>query len=63
MKGIAEAYLGKSLKNAVITVPAQFSNLQREVIKNAGTISGLNVLQVLDEPIAASIAYGLDTKM
>ncbi|CAD8187476.1 unnamed protein product [Paramecium octaurelia] len=62
MKEIAEAYLGKSVKNAVITVPAYFNDSQRQATKDAGLICGLNVLRIINEPTAASIAYGLDQK-
>lgn len=60
MKEIAESYLGKSVKNAVVTVPAYFNDTQRQATKDAGTISGLNVLRIINEPTAAAIAYGLD---
>jgi L1 cell adhesion molecule like protein len=60
MKEIAEAYLGKTIKSAVITVPAYFNDSQRQATKDAGTISGLNVLRIINEPTAAAIAYGLD---
>ncbi|TSK16161.1 Heat shock cognate 71 kDa protein [Bagarius yarrelli] len=63
MKEIAEAYLGKSVSNAVITVPAYFNDSQRQATKDAGTISGLNVLRIINEPTAAAIAYGLDKKV
>ena len=62
MKEIAEAYLGKKVKNAVVTVPAYFNDAQRQATKDAGTISGLNVLRIINEPTAAAIAYGLDKK-
>ena len=62
MKEIAEAYLGKSIKNAVVTVPAYFNDNQRQATKDAGVIAGLNVLRVVNEPTAAAIAYGLDKK-
>ncbi|XP_076334226.1 heat shock 70 kDa protein cognate 4-like [Tachypleus tridentatus] len=62
MKEIAEAYLGKNITNAVITVPAYFNDSQRQATKDAGTISGLNVLRIINEPTAAAIAYGLDKK-
>ena len=62
MKEIAEAYLGKEVKNAVITVPAYFNDSQRQATKDAGAISGLNVLRIINEPTAAAIAYGLDQK-
>jgi L1 cell adhesion molecule like protein len=62
MKEIAEAYLGREVKNAVITVPAYFNDAQRQATKDAGVISGLNVLRIINEPTAAAIAYGLDKK-
>jgi heat shock 70kDa protein 1/2/6/8 len=62
MKEIAEAYLGKSVTNAVITVPAYFNDVQRQATKDAGAIAGLNVLRIINEPTAAAIAYGLDKK-
>jgi heat shock protein 5 len=62
MKQIAENYLGEEVKNAVITVPAYFNDAQRAATKDAGIISGLNVLRILNEPTAAAIAYGLDQK-
>merc|ERR1712024_419180 len=62
MKEIAEAYLGKEVKNAVVTVPAYFNDGQRQATKDAGSIAGLNVLRVLNEPTAAALAYGLDKK-
>ncbi|XP_054711561.1 heat shock 70 kDa protein cognate 4 [Uloborus diversus] len=62
MKEIAEAYLGKTVTNAVITVPAYFNDSQRQATKDAGTIAGLNVLRIINEPTAAAIAYGLDKK-
>lgn len=60
MKKTAEAYLGKEVKNAVITVPAYFNDSQRQATKDAGAICGLNVLRIINEPTAAAIAYGLD---
>lgn len=60
MKEIAEAYLGKEVNNAVVTVPAYFNDSQRQATKDAGAISGLNVLRIINEPTAAAIAYGLD---
>ncbi|XP_074280186.1 heat shock cognate 70 kDa protein-like [Silene latifolia] len=63
MKEVAEAYLGSTVKNAVITVPAYFNNLQRQATKDAGTIAGLNVMRIINEPTAAAIAYGLDKKV
>jgi heat shock 70kDa protein 1/2/6/8 len=62
MKDIAEAYLGKEVKNAVVTVPAYFNDSQRQATKDAGSIAGLNVLRIINEPTAAAIAYGLDQK-
>ena len=62
MKDIAEAYLGKEVRNAVVTVPAYFNDSQRQATKDAGAISGLNVLRIINEPTAAAIAYGLDKK-
>ena len=62
MKEIAETYLGKKVRNAVVTVPAYFNDAQRQATKDAGTISGLNVVRILNEPTAAAIAYGLDKK-
>ena len=62
MKDIAEAYLGKEVKNAVVTVPAYFNDAQRLATKDAGAIAGLNVLRIINEPTAAAIAYGLDKK-
>merc|ERR1719316_1571450 len=62
MKEIAEAYLGKDVNNAVVTVPAYFNDFQRQATKDAGSISGLNVLRIINEPTAAAIAYGLDKK-
>jgi heat shock protein 1/8 len=60
MKEIAEAYLGKTVKDAVITCPAYFNDSQRQATKDAGSISGMNVLRIINEPTAAAIAYGLD---
>lgn len=62
MKNIAEEYLGKEVKDAVITVPAYFNDRQRQATKDAGVIAGLNVLRIINEPTAAAIAYGLDKK-
>jgi L1 cell adhesion molecule like protein len=62
MKEIAEAYLGKAIKDAVVTVPAYFNDSQRQATKDAGTISGMNVQRIINEPTAAAIAYGLDKK-
>lgn len=60
MKAIAEAYLGHSVKDAVITVPAYFNDAQRQATKDAGMIAGLNVLRIINEPTAAAMAYGLN---
>jgi heat shock 70kDa protein 1/2/6/8 len=62
MKETAESYLGTTVQNAVVTVPAYFNDSQRQATKDAGTISGLNVLRIINEPTAAAIAYGLDKK-
>nr|AAK29100.1 heat-shock protein 70 [Tetrahymena thermophila] len=63
MKDIAESYLSKPVKNAVITVPAYFNDPQRQATKDAGTIAGLNVLRIINEPTAAAMAYGPDQKL
>ena len=60
MKEIAETYLGKTVTSAVVTVPAYFNDSQRQATKDAGTIAGLNVQRIINEPTAAAIAYGLD---
>ena len=62
LKTDAEAYLGQSVTDAVITVPAYFNDAQRKATQEAGTIAGLNVLRIINEPTAASLAYGLDKK-
>ncbi|XP_009615698.1 heat shock 70 kDa protein [Nicotiana tabacum] len=62
MKEVAEAFLGQTVKNAVVTVPAYFNDSQRQATKDAGAISGLNVMRIINEPTAAAIAYGLDKK-
>ncbi|CAI0399868.1 unnamed protein product [Linum tenue] len=62
MREIAEAFLGQNIKNAVVTVPAYFNDSQRQATKDAGSIAGLNVLRIINEPTAAAIAYGLDKK-
>merc|ERR1712198_279638 len=62
MKEIAESYLGKPIKDAVITVPAYFNDSQRQATKDAGAIAGMTVLRIINEPTAAAIAYGLDKK-
>jgi L1 cell adhesion molecule like protein len=63
MKEIAEAFIGSTVTDAVITVPAYFNDSQRQATKDAGTIAGLNVIRIINEPTAAAIAYGLDKKM
>jgi len=60
MKEVAESYLGTEVKNAVVTVPAYFNDAQRAATKDAGTIAGLNIIRIINEPTAAAIAYGLD---
>jgi endoplasmic reticulum chaperone BiP len=60
MKEVAESFLGKKVTHAVVTVPAYFNDNQRQATKDAGTIAGLNVLRIVNEPTAAAIAYGLD---
>ncbi len=60
LKADAEAYLGETVTDAVITVPAYFNNAQREATKDAGKVAGLNVVRIINEPTAASLAYGLD---
>ena len=60
LKKTAEDFLGKDVKDAIVTVPAYFNDSQRQATKDAGTISGLNVLRIINEPTAAAIAYGLD---
>ena len=62
MKETAEAYLGEAVTQAVITVPAYFNDSQRQATKDAGRIAGLEVLRIINEPTAASLAYGLDKK-
>jgi L1 cell adhesion molecule like protein len=62
LKDTAESYLGKTVDSAVITVPAYFNDSQRQATKDAGTIAGLNVLRIINEPTAAALAYGLDKK-
>jgi len=62
MKETAEAYLGKKVTHAVVTVPAYFNDAQRQATKDAGTIAGLNVMRIINEPTAAAIAYGMDKK-
>ncbi|VDP33730.1 unnamed protein product [Schistosoma margrebowiei] len=63
MKEVAESYLGRTVSDAVITVPAYFNDSQRQATKDAGAIAGLNVLRIINEPTAAAIAYGLDKKV
>ncbi|ETV66170.1 hsp70-like protein [Aphanomyces astaci] len=62
MKEVSEAFIGSTVNNAVITVPAYFNDSQRQATKDAGAIAGLNVLRIINEPTAAAIAYGLDKK-
>jgi len=62
MKEVAEAYIGKPINRAVVTVPAYFNDGQRQATKDAGTISGMKVERIINEPTAAAIAYGLDQK-
>lgn len=62
MKETAEAYLGKSISKAVITVPAYFNDAQRQATKDAGKIAGLDVQRIINEPTAAALAYGLNNK-
>ncbi|XP_049866370.1 heat shock protein 68-like [Pectinophora gossypiella] len=63
MKETAEAYLGSTVRDAVITVPAYFNDSQRQATKDAGAIAGLNVLRIINEPTAAALAYGLDKNL
>ncbi|CAI0472116.1 unnamed protein product [Linum tenue] len=63
MKETAEAYLGKPVSGAVVTVPAYFNDAQRKATKDAGTIAGLNVLRIINEPTAGALAYGLSHRM
>ncbi|XP_063225309.1 heat shock protein 68-like isoform X2 [Bacillus rossius redtenbacheri] len=63
MKEIAEAFLGATVRDAVITVPAYFNDSQRQATKDAGAIAGLNVLRIINEPTAAALAYGLDKNL
>ncbi|KAF7281895.1 hypothetical protein GWI33_004095 [Rhynchophorus ferrugineus] len=63
MKETAEAYLGRTVTDAVITVPAYFNDSQRQATKDAGTIAGINVLRIINEPTAAALAYGLDKNL
>ncbi|XP_078150664.1 heat shock cognate 70 kDa protein-like [Carex rostrata] len=61
MKEVAEVFLGCTIKDAVVTVPAYFNDAQRQATKDAGAIAGLNVMRIMDEPTAAAVAYGFDT--
>ena len=63
MKETAEEYLGKKVTDAVVTVPAYFNDSQRQATKDAGTIAGLNVLRIINEPTAAALAYGITNKV
>nr|XP_043635550.1 heat shock 70 kDa protein-like [Erigeron canadensis] len=63
MKETAETYLGKAVKNAVVTAPAYFNDSQRQATKDAGAIAGLNVIRIINEPTAAAMAYGVDSKL
>lgn len=63
MKETAESYLGKKVKDAVVTVPAYFNDSQRQATKDAGAIAGLNILRIINEPTAAALAYGLDKNL
>ena len=62
MREVAEAYIGREVKYAVVTVPAYFNDAQRQATKDAGLIAGLDVLRIINEPTAAAIAYGMDKK-
>src|SRR3546814_2946000 len=62
MKEAAESYLGETVSQAVITVPAYFNDAQRQATKESGKIAGLEVLRIVNEPTAAALAYGLDKK-
>ena len=62
MKETAESFIGKTVSNAVITCPAYFNESQRQATKDAGTITGLNVMKIINEPTVAAIAYGLDNR-
>ena len=62
IKEVAEAYLGKEVKNAVVTVPTYYNDTQRQATKDAGAISGRNVLRIINEPTTTAIEYGLDKK-
>lgn len=63
MKEISEQYLGTNISRAVVTVPAYFNDSQRQATKDAGTIAGLDVQRIVNEPTAAAVAYGLDKKV
>ena len=63
MKQVAETYLGQTVKNAVVTVPAYFNDYQRQATKDAATIAGLKCLRIINEPTAACLCYGLDKKL
>ena len=62
MRSVAEGFMGKDIKHAVVTVPAYFNDAQRQATKDAGTISGMTVQRIINEPTAAAIAYGMDKK-
>ena len=62
MKETAEAYLGKTVSKAVITVPAYFNDAQRQATKDAGRIAGLEVMRIINEPTAAALSYGMNNK-
>merc|ERR1711998_104928 len=62
MRSVAEGFVGKNIQHAVVTVPAYFNDAQRQATKDAGTISGMTVQRIINEPTAAAIAYGLDKK-
>jgi molecular chaperone DnaK (HSP70) len=62
MRSVAEEYLGETVTKAIVTVPAYFSDAQRAATKDAGRIAGLEVIRIINEPTAASLAYGLDKK-
>ena len=62
MKETAEAFLGKKVTHTIVTVPAYFNDAQRQATKDAGTIAGLTVMRIINEPTAAAIAYGMDKK-
>ena len=62
MKDIAEDYLGAEVEDAVVTVPAYFNDSQRQATRDAGSIAGLNIKKIINEPTAAALAYGLDSE-